>query len=91
MATYSNKSADALIRTGEGTLYGYIVNSHSSGTVKIIDGTSAGAGKIICNTQTLSTDTVPMLITMPAPVDFHTGLYIDIGGTCDYTVIWSER
>ena len=88
---YNNKSADALIRTGAGTLYGYIVNSHSSGTVKIIDGLNAGSGKIICNTQTLSTDTVPMVITLPAPVDFQTGLYFDIGGTIDYTVIWSER
>lgn len=91
MAQYSNKSADALIRTGAGTLYGYIVNSHASGTVKIIDGVTAGAGKIICNTQTLSTDTVPMVINFPAPVDFVDGLYFDIGGTLDYTVIWQER
>ena len=40
-ATYTNLSASALIKTGAGVVSGFIVNSHSSGTLKLWDNTSA--------------------------------------------------
>jgi len=45
MALYANKTATGAIKTTAGTLYGVVVNSHSSGTLQFNDGaggTSAG-------------------------------------------------
>jgi len=39
---YKNISESALIKTGLGVLRKIIINSHSSGTVKVVDGLSAG-------------------------------------------------
>lgn len=45
-ANYSNLSASAQVRSGAGKVYGFVVNSHSSGTLRLNDGlsgtTSAG-------------------------------------------------
>lgn len=40
---YKNITETALIKQGAGTLKGIIVNSHSSGTIKLVDGFSNGA------------------------------------------------
>ena len=73
---YTNGSASALIITGGGIVAGVIVNSHTSGTMKLWDNTSA-AGTVITNT-----------FTFPA----GSGMYKfpeTVGGTLDYTIIWS--
>jgi len=79
---YVNASADALIKTGDGWLAGIHVNSTTSGTVKIYDNTSA-AGTVMINTFT------PSLGWNPMPIHFNTGCYVDMGGTLDYTVVYS--
>jgi len=43
MSTYKNIIESGLVKTGYGKLNGIIVNSHSSGTLKIFDGLEAGA------------------------------------------------
>ena len=87
MAKYTNLTADTLIRTGNGRVHGFIVNSHTSGTVKLWDNTSA-ATTVICNTITLAAG--PQVYNFPAPIEFYTGLYCDIGGTIDLTIIWDQ-
>ena len=82
-----NYAADALVRTGAGTFYGITVNNHTSGTFKVIDGTSAGSGRVIHDTVTPASG--PYVFT-PPPSAFTTGLYIDIGGTINYTVHFKE-
>ena len=42
-AKYRNSTETALVKDSAGTLYGIIVNSHSSGTLKLIDGYNNGA------------------------------------------------
>lgn len=81
---YTNITSSTLIKTGSGTLYGFIVNSHTSGTLKLWDNTSA-AGSVICNTITFAAG--PNFITLPVGVSFYTGLYATIGGTADITII----
>jgi hypothetical protein len=83
-ATYTNISASALIKTGAGVLKGIVVNSHSSGTLKLWDNT-AGSGTVIFNTITFAAG--PNFIKLPA-VEFSTGLYATIGGTADITILW---
>jgi hypothetical protein len=84
-ATYTNISASALIKTGAGVLKGIVVNSHSSGTLKLWDNTSA-ATTVIFNTITFAAGS-GIVLNLPA-VEFSTGLYATIGGTADITLLW---
>lgn len=83
-ATYTNITASALIKTGAGVLKGIVVNSHTSGTLKLWDNTSA-ATTVIFNTITFAAG--PQFIKLPA-VEFSTGLYATVGGTADITLLW---
>lgn len=83
---YLNGTTSQSVKTGQGTLFGIYVNSHTGGTIKLWDNT-AGSGTVILNTITLAAG--PQLIQLPAVgVSFYTGLYITVGGTIDYTVIY---
>lgn len=84
-ATYTNLSASALIKTGAGVLKGIVVNSHSSGTLKLWDNTSA-ATTVLFNTITFAAGS-GIVLNLPA-VEFSTGLYCTIGGTADITLLW---
>ena len=84
-ASYSNISADTAVKTGAGRFYGFIVNSHTSGTVKVWDNTSA-ATTVLLNTITLAAG--PQMWVFPVAIEFATGLYVDIGGTIDLTVLY---
>jgi hypothetical protein len=84
-AKYTNLSASALVKTGPGVVYGFIVNSHTSGTLKLWDNTSA-ATTIILNTITFAAG--PNFVRLPVGVQFGIGLYATIGGTADITIVW---
>lgn len=88
MAKYTNITADTLIRTGGGRVHGVVINSHTNGTLKLWDNTSA-ASTIICNTITFAAG--PQTFNFAAPIDFYTGLYADIGGTIDCTILWEPN
>lgn len=84
-STYTNLSASALIKTGAGRLKGFTVNSHSSGTLKLWDNTSA-ATTVLLNTITFNAG--PTYFVLP-DVEFGTGLYATIAGTsADITIFW---
>lgn len=80
---YTNLSASALIATGPGVIVGVVVNSHTSGTLKFWDNTSA-ATTVIFNTITLAAGErwIPLF-----GAKFTVGCYLTIGGTADVTVI----
>ncbi len=82
--TYTNISANTLIRTGAGNILGIFVASASgTPTIKVWDAVSAVA-PILVNTF------IPAAATFyPIGADFRTGLYVTIGGTVDCTVIWT--
>ncbi len=82
---YKNTTASVLIETGQGTLQGVIINSHTNGTLKFWDNTSA-ATTVIFNTITLGATErwIPFF-----GAKFTTGLFLTIGGTCDCTVVWN--
>ena len=82
---YTNFSASALIKTGPGTVQGVMINSNTSGTLKLWDNTSA-ATTILCNTITFAaTDRFLPLFG----AKFNTGLYATIGGTADLTIFYN--
>jgi hypothetical protein len=84
MNKYKNLSASGLVKTGSGTATGVIINSHSSGTLKLWDNTS-GASTVICNTITFGASErfIPLY-----GISFETGLYATIGGTADITIVY---
>lgn len=82
---YTNLTASALVKTGQGKVVGFIVNSNTSGTLKLWDNTSA-ATTTLMNTYTFAAGS--SVITFPAAIAFNTGLYATIGGTADITLVW---
>ncbi len=81
---YTNGTASGLIRTGAGSVAGVIVNSHTSGTMKLWDNTSATTTVII---DTFTFPAGSGIYMFPKPIEFYTGLYFTVGGTLNYTVI----
>lgn len=87
MTVYAtNITADTLINPGPCNFYGYTVNSHSSGTLKVWDSLTA-AGKVVNNTITFAAGS-GINAFFPAGINVTTGLFADIGGTIDLTVYW---
>ena len=83
--TYINLTASALVKTGAGRVQGVIINSHTSGTLKLWDNTSA-ATTVLCNTISFA---VGEHFINLAGATFGTGLYATIGGTADITIIYN--
>lgn len=84
-ATYTNITADTLIKTGAGRFFGFIINSHTSGTLKVWDNTAASS-TVLMNTYTFPSGS--SAVVFPCGVEYTTGLYADIGGTVDITILW---
>jgi hypothetical protein len=81
-----NRGESGLIKSGVGVLKGIVVNSHSSGTVKIYDSTSA-TGIVLMNTFSFPAGSG--VYNFADGINFNTGLYIAVGGTLDCTVIYN--
>ena len=82
---YKNLTASGLVKTGAGVVAGIVVNSHTGGTIKLWDNTSA-ATTVIANTITLGVGErfVPFY-----NATFDVGLFVTIGGTADITVVYT--
>ena len=89
MALYKNITASGSIKAGPGEVTGFIVNSHTSGTLKLWDSLSA-SGAVIMNTYTFpaGSSVVDFPWTKEKNIEFTTGLYATIGGTADITIVY---
>lgn len=91
-----NKTADALIETGQGTLHGLCVvpDGTNAITVSIYDNT-AGSGKLLVPTFIVAATPTGGLWCMgiSPPAIFNSGLYVDItcAGTANYEVYTGRR
>lgn len=84
---YTNATADALIKTGKGVVYGIVVTGAlSAATVDIRDAVAAGAGTVLFTIA--ASATVGTTILFPVGIQFNTGLYADFGGTGTINVLW---
>lgn len=84
--TYLNGTTSQLVKTGAGQFAGFIISSHTSGTIKFWDNTSA-ATTVLVNTITLAAG--PGNWILPIAFKFATGLYVTVGGTVDYTIAYN--
>jgi len=85
---YMNSSAiTTVIKAGTGNIYGVIVNSHSSGTLKLWDtASSVSLVTPVVNTITFASGSGIFLDLGGAT--FGSGLVAIRGGTADYTFIY---
>lgn len=79
-----NVAATGLVVTGQGRLYGIIVNSHSSGTLKLWDNVLAGQ-EFIMNTFTFPAGSGVYMF--PTPMTFNVGLFATVGGTLNVQLL----
>lgn len=89
MEPSANKTADALIVTGEGFLYGIMVTTDATNsvTIKSYDNTSASGTKLHPDwVVTTGANERAKTLSFDPPVPYSTGLYIDIttAGTANY-------
>jgi hypothetical protein len=82
---YLNGTTSQAVKSGSGTFYGIIVNSHTSGTLKFWDNT-AGSGTVLMNTFTFPAGSG--MYTFPKGISFYTGLFATVGNTIDYTILY---
>lgn len=82
---YANITASALIKGTTGVAVGVVINSHTSGTLKLWDNTSAAA-TVLFNTLTFGATErwIPFF-----GAKFTTGLFATVGGTADLTIIYN--
>lgn len=85
---YSRQTASAQISGAAGLIYGFIVASHTSGTVKLWDSLTA-ANAVLLNTYTLPAGS--QVVLFPTPIEFYTGLFATLGGTADITFIYRNN
>lgn len=85
-------TASALVKSGAGQLFGFVVNSCAAGaTLKIWDNTSA-ATTVMFDTMTFTTAVAegPRVVMLPAAVKFNTGCYFTIAvAAMSVTPIWN--
>lgn len=83
---YNNATADELIKTGAGVLYGYIVTvATAANVIELRDAVAAGAGTVLIS---IPASTAVGIYALPAGVSFSTGLYADFTGTGTINVLY---
>lgn len=83
---FLNGTTSQAIKSGAGSFYGFIVNSHTNGTIKVWDSTAA-SGTVILNTITLAAG--PGFYLVPMGIAANTGIFVTVGGTLDYTILYA--
>lgn len=83
---YTNITASGLIATGPGSVQGFVVNSHTSGTLKLTDSLDGTTGTMF-NTYTFASGSQSVSLQ---GANFLTGLYATIGGTADITILFNQ-
>lgn len=79
-----NLSATGRIKDTAGILVGVVINSHTGGTLKFWNNTSA-AGSVLFNTITLAAGERYINFFN---ANFDTACFLTVGGTADVTVIY---
>lgn len=78
-------SSSALVKAAPGTVAGVVINSHSSGTLKLWDNT-VGSGTVLFNTISFAVGEHYIDLFN---AKFSIGLYATIGGTADITILYN--
>jgi hypothetical protein len=80
-----------LVKSGNGTLYGILVSSHTSGTIEVRDGLTLATGSLKFGTITLTADasvTTHDRMIYFGGARFSTGIFVYCGGTTDAVALF---
>ncbi len=92
MAKNSNVIASGQVVVGVGQATGIIVNSHSSGIIKLIDSPSGAAGRVIfggANGYTIPAGS-SVINLVDSGLEYYEGLYfLLVSGTADIQVVYA--
>ena len=80
-----NISSSGAIKTAPGRVRGVVINSHTSGTLKLWDNATAGSGTILFNTISFAVGEHYINLFN---CQFVNGLFATIGGTADVTILY---
>lgn len=83
---HKNITGSAQIAAEPGNFYGFCVNSHTNGTLKIWDSLTA-ANDVILNTITFAAGS-GIVVNLPQGLNYSVGLFATIGGTADITIFY---
>lgn len=75
----------ALIKSGATNVYGVVINSHTSGTMAMLNGTTLGTGNLMHGTWTFATG--ERFIDLKGEL-FPTGLFVQVGANTNVTVLY---
>jgi hypothetical protein len=80
-----NLTLGTCVKTIAGQIRAIVINSHTNGSLAVYDGLTVGSGKVLFKSMTLGASEryIPFYDT-----DFSVGLYVDKGGTINYSVIY---
>lgn len=88
MAQYTHLTSSAQLHNGPLEIYGIIVNSHSSGAIKLYDDSNTDTFTPITGTYTYATGSD--VITFPESISCTHGCYMVLTNAQDITVIWQQ-
>ena len=87
ICNYANCTADTLVKSGAGIVYGIIVTTAlSAATIDIRDATSAGTGTILFTIP--ASATVGTIIQFGTGIVVNSGIYADFNGTGTINVLY---
>ena len=82
---FLNTTSSGLVKNDNGTIHGVIVNSHTSGTIKFSNGTTAVND--IMGTYTFPAGS--QVVNFGAGINCSTGIFATIGGTANVTILYN--
>ena len=85
---YKNITASTLIKTGAGVVLGVIINSHTSGTLRLSDAVTSTTPNITGTITFAADGTYDRFIPLFG-ARFVTGLYATVGGTANITIVYN--
>ena len=82
---FLNTTSSGLVKNENGTIHGVIVNSHTSGTIKFSNGTTAVND--IMGTYTFPSGS--QVVNFGNGLVCSTGIFVTIGGTANVTILYN--
>lgn len=84
-------SVQGIGNCAQGVVYGFIVCSNSSGTLKLIDGPNDQVGRDLMDTYTFPAGSSVVTFPPQEGLEFYQGVYAVVGGTASIELLFDPR
>lgn len=83
---FLNTTSSGLVKNSDGTVHGVLVNSHTSGTIRLFDGTTASGTSVM---GTYSFTAGSQVVNFGVGIKCDTGIFATVGGTANITILYN--